>query len=193
VNFIRRVFASRYGTERGYVRHLLALFEYHTGTINGYKRVDFSRAERIVYVCLGNICRSAYAHHYSVQLGLPVSVASLGLSTTTGESANGTAMSVAKQTGLDMTTHQATDFDDFQIMAGDVYLAMEIRQVKKLSQLLAGHRDVQIGLLGNYCTPLRPHLHDPFTLSEDYFHHCFKLIQTAVQALKVQLTAAGDR
>jgi protein-tyrosine phosphatase len=42
----------------------------------------------------------------------------------------------------------------------------------------------QIALLGDWATPARPHLHDPFTLSRGYFETCLEPIETAVQALQ---------
>jgi len=58
---------------------------------------------------------------------------------------------------------------------------MEIRQARKLSSLSLPD-GVQIALLGNWSKPF-PLIHDPFSLSEDYFIICFHVIEMAVKQL----------
>lgn len=187
MKFLRPLFQRKYGTERGYIRHLLALFDYYFGRIEQFKNTDHSKVNRVVFVCLGNICRSAYAHHYAEvnEIGRPI--VSLGLSTTTGVSANDVAQLTASNHGIDIGHHKATDLKDFKVMDGDLFLVMEVRQAYKLNSLLADYNDIQIGLLGNYCKPVHTHLHDPFTLSHEYFDHCFTLVEDAIDNLKVKL------
>ena len=187
MKFLRPLFYKKHGTERGYVRHILALCDYYLGRIEDYKSIEHTRVKRVVFVCLGNICRSSYAHHYAKanELGRPI--ASLGLSTTTGVGANDVAIAVAKNNNIDMNPHKATDLTDFEVMEGDLFLVMEIRQANRLRAQLPNVKDVQIGLLGNYCQPVHPHLHDPYLLSQEYFEHCFRLVEDAVQNLKTQL------
>lgn len=190
---LRDYFSVRYGTERGYIRYLLSLLEYHSGTINQFKRVEFTRVDRVVFVCLGNICRSAYAHHYALAKNSAVNIASLGLSTTTGVPANEVAMRTSLGRGIDMSVHQATDLSDFTVLPGDLYLVMEIRQARKLDAYFSDRDDIQLGLLGNYCPALRPHLHDPFSLSEPYFETCFKHIEGAVDDVAAKLARANPQ
>ncbi|WP_448556516.1 arsenate reductase/protein-tyrosine-phosphatase family protein [Thalassotalea montiporae] len=187
MKFLRPLFQKEYGTERGFVRHSLALFDYYFGRIEQFKRIEHSKVSRVVFVCLGNICRSAYAHHYAQahDLGLPIS--SLGLFTTTGVNANDVAMLAANNRGVNMEHHLATDLKDFEVRAGDLFLVMEVRQANKLSLQLANYKNIQIGLLGNYCKPVHPHLHDPFSLSLEYFDHCFGLIENGVMNLSREL------
>jgi protein-tyrosine phosphatase len=69
------------------------------------------------------------------------------------------------------------------VQPGDLLLAMEVRQVHELTRRLGGRTDVQVALLGNWCSPPAPHLHDPFTLSDAYFDTCFARIHQAVGRL----------
>ena len=65
---------------------------------------------------------------------------------------------------------------------GDLLLAMEVRQLDRLAadpRLAALPRS----LLGLWATPRRPHLHDPYSLSDAYMRTCFELIDSAVVAL----------
>ena len=188
MNPVRQLFSKRHGTERGYVRHCLALLEYYSGSINAFNEVDWSNVDRVVFVCLGNICRSAYAHHYLATKHPQITVASLGLSTTTGVQANSLAIATAKLRDIDLMPHQTTNFSDFEVKPGDLFLTMEIRQARRIHKQLADKSDVQIGLLGSYCVPPRPHLHDPFSLSEEYFQTCFAHIEVAVDSLASKLS-----
>ncbi len=192
MNPVRQFFSKRHGTERGYARHCLALLEYYTGSIDAFNHVEWSRVERIVFVCLGNICRSAYAHHYLLAKNPHIAVTSVGLSTTTGVGANALAISTACHRGIDLASHLTTNFEDFEVNDGDLFLTMEIRQAKRIRDQLTGACGVQIGLLGTLCDPPRPHLHDPFSLSAEYFQTCFSHIETAVTALEKKLTSAND-
>ena len=170
----------RFGTYRGLIRLGLAHVEHATGRLRPFMNHDLGHVRRLVFVCQGNICRSSFADHLARSLG--TASASFGLATTTGTSADPTAIKISRQFGVNLTPHRVTDIKDFQFQPGDLLLAMEIRQARKLahSSLPA---DVHVGLLGNWGKPRRFHLHDPFSLSENYFVTCFQVIDTAVKEL----------
>ncbi|MFP5391785.1 MAG: phosphotyrosine protein phosphatase [Gammaproteobacteria bacterium] len=167
----------RFGTWRGLVRSLLAHAELYTGRLAPFTLRHPERVRRVVYVCLGNICRSAYGHHVAVEAGL--NVASLGLSTTTGVGSPAQAVQAASRNGVDMRAHRARDYKDFEVRPGDLFLVMEVRQAHELRRRLGARDDVQICLLGLWCKPAMPHLHDPFTLSDPYFDTCFARVRAA--------------
>lgn len=178
----------KFGTWRGLVRSLLAQLELATGRLDDFKLARPQAVRRVVFVCLGNICRSAFAHQIAVEQGLRV--ASLGLSTTTGVASPEEAVAGAQRQGVAMAAHRATDWKDFKIEDGDLFLVMEVRQAHELRRRLGGRGDVQVALLGLWCSPSMPHLHDPFTLSADYFDTCFVRVREAVRALAPALPGA---
>jgi protein-tyrosine phosphatase len=180
-NWINR----RYGTWRGLVRLLLAYLELYTGRLRQFMLKHPEQVRRIVPVCQGNICRSAYAHHIVVECGLPV--ASFGLSTHTGGSSPPEAIAAAARLNVDMTAHRAVDWTDFKVLPGDLLLVMEIRQAHELRRRLGPRDDVQICLLGMWCDPVVPHLHDPHTLSSGYFDTNFRRVDQAVRRLAASL------
>lgn len=171
----------RYGTWRGLVRALLARLELAAGRLDGFHLRDPEKIERVVFVCLGNICRSAYGHQVARELGMQV--ASLGLSTSTGAASPDAAVEAALRLGVDMAAHRATDWSDFETRPGDLFLVMEVRQAHELRRRLKGRADVRIALLGLWCEPRMPHLHDPFTLSDGYFDTCFARVRQATMNL----------
>lgn len=175
----------RFGTWRGLVRVLLAYLELYTGRLRPFMLKHPEQVRRIVPVCQGNICRSAYAHHIVVECGLPV--ASFGLSTHTGGSSPPEAIAAAARLNVDMTAHRAVDWTDFEVLPGDLLLVMEIRQAHELRRRLGPRDDVQICLLGMWCDPVVPHLHDPHTLSSGYFDTNFRRVDQAVRRLAASL------
>lgn len=175
----------RFGTWRGLVRLLLAYGELATGRLRPFQLHQPQQVRRLVFVCLGNICRSAYAEQVARAEGL--ACASFGLSTTTGVGSPEEAVAASGRAGLPMDAHRACDWKDFKLQPGDLLLVMEVRQARELQRRLGGRSDVQVALLGNWCAPPVPHLHDPFTLSPGYFDQCFVRVQQAVRRLGAEL------
>jgi protein-tyrosine phosphatase len=65
---------------------------------------------------------------------------------------------------------------------------MEIRQAHELRRRLGPRDDVQVCLLGMWCDPVVPHLHDPHTLSSGYFDTNFRRVDQAVRRLAASLS-----
>lgn len=179
----------RHGTWRGALRAWLAQGELRGGRLEAFRLTHPERVRRVVFVCLGNICRSAYAHRVAVNLGMHAT--SIGLATTTGAASPDAALHAAERCGDDLRAHRATDFRDFEPQAGDLFLAMEIRHAQELQRRLLARDDVQIALLGLWCTPPMPHLHDPYTLGDAYFDQCFARLRQAVHALHRKLNGGA--
>lgn len=180
---LRHVISTNHGTVRGFVRSFLAQGEFALGRLDTYVAPQAMNVDRLVFVCLGNINRSAFAEQ--VARSMEVNAASIGLSTSTGSPAFHTAVSMAPQFGLDLTQHRATDITDYQFRPTDLLLAMEIRHVRQLEA--AGIPSKSIAMLGHWSSPHRIHLHDPHTLSDSYFRTCFTLIHSAVSGLVAEM------
>ena len=169
----------RYGSARGLARLLLSRLSAHR--LKRYRDVDWSKVERLVFVCTGNICRSPYAERKAAAAGFPsVSIALRGSS---GEPAFPAAQRAAAAAGIDLGAHRSTAAADADLKPGDLLVAMEPWQASALERLEIG----QVTLLGLWSTPERPHLHDPHGLSDDYFRTCFRLIDSAVAAMLARL------
>ena len=185
IDWIRQllpIVQKRYGTHRGFVRSYLSMFKYWLGVYEPYQKVDWKRVERLVFVCQGNICRSPYAHFRALQS--IKQVASVGLSTTSGQPANSVAQTIAHHRGIDLSGHLVTAIEDFFAKPTDFFLVMEDRHIPLLRNALLKKglelTNIQIGLLGLWGTPKNPLIYDPFNMSEEYFHTCFSLIDSAV-------------
>jgi protein-tyrosine phosphatase len=172
---------QRYGTWRGALRAALTRLALTLGCLRGYRLRNPARIRRVVFICQGNICRSAYAQQVASRLGM--ATASAGLSTSTGALAPTAAISAAHRSGYELAAHRATDLSGFAVLAGDLFLVMEWRQAAALRRRLGTRSDVSVALLGLWCRPRMPHLHDPFTLSDGYFDQCFDRLRQAVLRL----------
>lgn len=171
---------AMFGTWRGLVRLALSYPQ-----MLAIPKADPTKVERLVFVCHGNICRSAFADVLARDLGMKS--ASFGLSTTTGLPAHPPIASAARAMAVDLSDHVTTSVDDFVPQPGDLLLAMEARQVARLrgDPRFAG---LQIDLLGRYSKT--PHLHDPYQLSDDYVRTSLTRIDRAVRTLVSRLCAA---
>lgn len=171
------VIERRFGTWRGAVRLALSWPQHWLG-IGRKNPGDPAAIKRLVFVCRGNISRSAYADQLAKQSGLRS--ASFGLNTDGGAPADPIATKLGNARGLDMAAHISASVADYEPQAGDLLLAMEVRQLVALENN-PKTRELPRLLLGSFCET--PHLHDPFTLSADFYKSCFFRIDRALIAL----------
>ncbi len=174
--------SGKFGTVKGLVRLTLDNLKFMSGLFNQYHQLQYGDVRRLVFVCHGNICRSPFGHYIALEKKLSVPVCSIGLLTTTGNSAYETAIDVAQDFSIDLSKHKATNITDFKILEGDLFLVMEDRHISLLNPFIEG-KNVQVGLLGLWCTPRFPLLYDPHRLSREYFVSCFSRIKSATKNL----------
>jgi len=180
---------ARFGSYRGLARLMLAQLESVAGRLRSYKQIRWERVKRVVFVCYGNICRSPYAEKRAVIYGL--TVASFGLSADVGIPADPTACRVAARRGIELAPHRACDIKSFEFRDGDLLVAMEPRQARAISRRVPS-ASYQLTLLGIWCRPPRPHIHDPHRLSEAYWRQCFDTIDSAVEAIAEQMRLSRE-
>jgi protein-tyrosine phosphatase len=174
----------RFGTTRGLFRLLLS-YPQHWAGFDALAPFDMSNVRRLVFVCRGNISRSAYAEAAAHKRGL--ATASCGVSAAQGREADPAAVQVASQCGLDLSGHRATEAGRFEPQPGDLILAMEVRQLAALRALPHLAQTPRL-LLGSFSGA--PHLHDPYGLSLPYYASCFQRIDAALDRLETLCPAA---
>jgi protein-tyrosine phosphatase len=168
-----------FGTFRGLIRLGLSYGEIALGAAPLRQPVA-ADVTRLVFVCHGNICRSAYADVVARDLGM--NVASFGLSTDSGKGAHPPVIAEAARRGVDMSAHRTTRIEDFDPDPGDLLLAMETRHLRKLATNgIVG--TIPRVLLGRWSRPPFPHLHDPYALSAEYLPVCLDRIEAATRRL----------
>lgn len=157
------------------------------GFYKQYRRLDWDRVQRLVFVCKGNICRSPYAAELARARGL--AAASFGLDTRGGDTADGSAMRIAKLAAVDLSRHVSSRAVDYQPRAGDLLLAMEPEQLEPLHA--AAGKGTQVTLLGLWCNHAVPYLPDPYGRRDGCFNRVFAFIGEAVTNIETELRRRG--
>ncbi|MHA6317841.1 arsenate reductase/protein-tyrosine-phosphatase family protein [Altererythrobacter sp. CAU 1778] len=170
---------ARFGTWRGLARLGLA-WPQMVFAGDTLPRYDRQGVTRLVFVCHGNICRSAYGDMLARKLG--ANSVSFGLSTATGKPAHPPIAELGAARGLDVDNHRTSQPQDIAPLPGDLLLAMEMRHATALKKH-AIWGDTPRTLLGLYTRPPVPHLHDPYKLSPAYMARCVERIEQAVAGL----------
>ena len=178
--------ARRYGRKKGLVRHYWSLARCRLGAFRDFQSVDWSRVDRLVFVCQGNICRSPYAE--ARMRGKGASALSFGLAAPNGDGADPVAVRVAAGRGVDLSSHQTRGPAQARIGPRDLLLAMEPWQARQVCDV-ARSAGAQVTLLGLWSARLRPHIEDPYGLSEAYYDNCFALIDSLIEEILRRLPA----
>lgn len=170
---------DRYGSRRGILRTYWHRVKYSFGAYRRYRKIDWNNIDRLVFICKGNICRSAFAERVAKSLG--VDAISCGVSTQIDYPANADAIKAAERRGVDLGSHRTTPIMYAILRKTDLIIAMEPWHAHTLTTNLK--RKHSITLLGLWAAPLRPHIQDPYGFSEICFDNCFDYIESSVNEI----------
>jgi len=177
---VKRLVKHRYGGKKGLVKHYFYKFWSRVGGFRRYRRIDWSRVRRVIFVCRGNICRSPYSEVKARQQG--VEALSLGLQAIPGRTAQADAIRNAGMREIDLQSHRAKAPHEVQMTDSDLLVAMEPWHAEALS-LLDSTQGVQITLLGLWGRHKRPYIQDPYGRSDAYFQRCFDVIDLSLESM----------
>ena len=187
MNRINSWLSGRYGSRRGFVLTCWYRIRYLTGGYREYRRIDWQSVKRLVFICRGNICRSAYAEAVARSLG--VDVKSCGLETQNDLPANNDAIKIASARGYDLRKHKTTPIQSLVFRDTDLLIAMEPWQIEYIDREFGKkHRCSLLGLWGNQANP---HIQDPYGASTTYFHNCFTCIENSVHEIARKISEAS--
>ena len=153
----------------------------------------------VLFVCLGNICRSPTAEYVAraefAKLGLHVPVASRGLGNWhVGQGADPRAVAAARDEGFDLAPHRARQFheDDFanfaMVLAVDRATLAELRR-RVPNDMPAPERFLVAAGLASPDARADGDVPDPYTGTSDDFRDVLALIRRGVDALALRLAA----
>jgi protein-tyrosine phosphatase len=138
---------------------------------------------RVLFVCKGNICRSAYAE--AVARRSPAASSgwvfhSAGLGATPGTPPPESAVRVARSRGVDLSAHRARSVADFDPAGIDAVFVMEPVQAfhPALGRFRARAPIRMLGMAGG-----DPLIADPYGRGDAVFESCFGAIERALQLL----------
>jgi protein-tyrosine phosphatase len=133
--------------------------------------------QKVLVVCVGNICRSPMAA-LLLRARVPgLEVSSAGLAAQPGRPADPMAVELLAERGLDLSGHRARQIEPSLVEAADLVLVMEREQVAALDRLTpaARGRIQPLGRFGNFDVP------DPFRKPRPAFEEALALIDRGLQ------------
>lgn len=141
--------------------------------------------QRILVVCIGNICRSPVAEAM-LRKALPNKhVSSAGLGALVGQGVEPTARELAEADGLDVASHSARQINRDILASADLVLVMSHGQRRAIGDI-APEAMGKTMTLGKWL-PGDPDIPDPYRKSREAFEHVHGLLKEATQAWAARL------
>lgn len=142
---------------------------------------------KILVVCVGNICRSPTAERLLSHYEPALVVESAGLGALKGKSADATAVSVAQENDISLDGHCARQLTGRMCREYDLILAMEKRHIHTLCEMAPEMRG-KVMLFGHWDDERE--IPDPYRKSREAFEAVYSLIDHSARkwahALKAQ-------
>jgi len=138
----------------------------------------------VLFVCVGNICRSPMAEGLFRQALPGREVCSAGIHAMTGSPADPTAVRLMREHGVDIGGHRAQQLARWMIGEMDLILTMDAEQKNFIERKFpeARGRIWRLGEYGNYDIP------DPYRQGEAAFRHAYQLISQGMDELIERLS-----
>ena len=153
--------------------------------------IKFYNILHLVFVCQGNICRSAFAEYYCIPLALSaeLKIESCGLNVGRSVPSPPDALIVAGEFGVNLSENRSKGLASCDLERADLVVAMEYDHLKELIQKFP-HKKKQIVLLRDFAPwpeSLACNIHDPYGWGLEEFRVCFRAMQRALDGLARQL------
>lgn len=140
-------------------------------------RIPGRSLERLVFVCLGNICRSPFAAEVARQYG--VTAESIGIDVGTMRPADEVAVKVSLMLGKDISDHVARPTESLAVRDTDCLVAMEPEHLVALAPLIS-QKGCQSTLLGAWASSPLARIRDPYGKGPREMEEVFAIIEDAV-------------
>ena len=149
----------------------------------------------LLFVCMGNICRSPTAHGvmrrlvHEAGLGQKVSVSSAGThSYHVGEAPDPRSIAAARRRGIDLSDLRASVVSPQRVQQADLVLAMDDRNLSHLRRLAPSQDLAKIHLLTAFASlPHHNEVPDPYYGADDGFETVLDLVEDACRGLLVHV------
>lgn len=150
-------------------------------------RVSAGKIRHIVFVCKGNICRSAFAENYLASI-LPLDtlvIESCGLEVDQAVLSPPEAVNAAGKLGINLSSHLSRGFENCDLQNADLIVPMEYTH---MNQLINAHPEYKIKLkllrdFAPFPSNLSCNIYDPFGQGPNEYDRCFKLMRKALNGL----------
>lgn len=144
------------------------------------------QANRILFLCYGNINRSALAQRIAEQtLGSDIQFFSAGFHETDKRPADPTMVRIAATQGVDLSNWQSNRLTDILVTNSDLILTMEITHLERLKaeHPKAAGKCFLLGTLLVNSNPSDVEILDPYNRSYVIYEQIFKRIKLAIQEI----------
>jgi len=142
--------------------------------------------KNILFVCVGNICRSPSAEVMlrKIVSGRDVMVSSAGLGALVGHGVDDTAQALLLEHGLDGSAHQARQISPTILSKSDLVLTMERKHLRRIAEI-APEASGKTFLLGKW--QQERDIPDPYRQERPAFEHVYKLMAEGVRSWSVHI------
>ncbi len=153
--------------------------------------------ERVLFVCSGNICRSAYGAVKLEQLlkgrGLSMRIASAGTLRLVGRAAAPEMIASADERGLDLTHHRSSALSKPLVEAADVIFAMAHEHRLEIERICPDCSP-RIVMMGQFLTHPKAEILDPMGCAPQIYREVANEIDEALENWlhAVEKTNKGD-
>lgn len=143
----------------------------------------------ILFVCIGNICRSPMAEALLRQARPDLVVFSAGIHAVVGAPAEPTAQGLMRERGIDISAHRAQSLSSWMVREADLIVTMDQEQARHI----AGSHDsakgklIRLGEAGRFDVP------DPYGCGEAAFRHACGLIEWGIEELVGRIAVLESR
>lgn len=134
---------------------------------------------KILVVCVGNICRSPSGEYLLKKLLPSKHIASAGVGALVGKSADKTSAEVAIENGISLDGHIAQQLTSELCREYDLILVMEKGHIEAVTKIAPEARGKTM-LFGQWIG--QKDIPDPYRQSREAFDHAYALIEEAAQA-----------
>lgn len=150
-------------------------------------------SNKILFICKGNICRSAFAEYrlkmITQQASMDFDIYSCGIDANQSSQSPHDAITVAREYGLDLTNHVPKLVTSTYMDEADIILAMEYHQFMILKKLYPNHTD-KMGLLREFMyfpQNLLVNIDDPYGWGIPAFRKSFGMIDISLRGFVKRL------
>lgn len=172
---------NEFGLKTGLVKYFYYSLLTKLGFFARYKKINWGKVKRLVFVCQGNICRSPFAEYYA-RNKKNIETTSFGIDSDGKSSADPDALATAKLFSIEIETHISKKQNDISFSSHDLIICMEPVHIKRLRELERS-TEAQFTLLGLWSEKENPYIQDPLCLNRSYFQKCFEVIVDAINKL----------